>query len=407
MTESRISEIQMHFPRLAELLGHKALETYIEELHRRGNTVLWQMEQDLVFLGRYVSRSEIAGAYRQMLRNGQFIETMHEIRVAATLSTVARSVELHVPIEQINGNCDVQCVIDGTPIFVEVTTRTDPFPRTYESDNIEDKTPEVRVTVEREWSPTTAGDDPGVRGIPASQELRERIHEKVGQFPSGEVNVLVLGSRGGLSLDMEAALLGDEVYRFYRGNSLRRGGRTEQVPNGLFCLPDDQGGVSRISALIWVKLAHHFHDMRVYSRLFLNPLAACPLSSEAKDVLVTLFDRREILERELDRVTHILVERYSPERIILFGSLAASADAGDTVHQWSDIDLAVVKETPLPFVDRSREIMDLAQPAVGLNVFVYTPEEFTRLEREGHFFIRDEILQKGRLLFDARARALA
>ncbi len=25
MTESRISEIQMHFPRLAELLGHKAL----------------------------------------------------------------------------------------------------------------------------------------------------------------------------------------------------------------------------------------------------------------------------------------------------------------------------------------------------------------------------------------------
>lgn len=403
MIDTFASGITTWFPRLAELLGHRGLETHIEELLRRGDTVLWQIEQDLVLLERVVLRTDISRAYKQMLRNGQFIEALHEIRVAAMLSTVARSVELHVPIKQTRGNCDIRCVIEGTPIFVEVTTRTDPFPHTYETDSVEDKTPEARVTVEREWSTTTAGDDPGVRGIPASQELRETIHEKTRQFPSGEVNVLVLGSLGGGRLyHMEAGLWGDEVI-IVRGGEIK----SKQVPNGLFRLPDDQGGVSRISALIWVKLVRHFHDMRVYSRLFLNPRAARPLSPQAKDVLVTLFDRRQILERELDRITRVLIEQYSPERIILFGSLAASADAGDTVHQWSDIDLAIVKATPLPFMERIREVTELIRARVGVNIFVYTPEELARADSEGHFFIRDEILKRGRVLFNAGSRTLA
>jgi len=52
-------------------------------------------------------------------------------------------------------------------------------------------------------------------------------------------------------------------------------------------------------------------------------------------------DRKRQMEEELKRVTEIIVREYSPERVILFGSLA-----GGAVHEWSDIDLAIVKKHP-------------------------------------------------------------
>ncbi len=51
------------------------------------------------------------------------------------------------------------------------------------------------------------------------------------------------------------------------------------------------------------------------------------ISSEARK-------RKAALEAELKRILPIIIEKYQPEKIILFGSLAT----GD-VHEWSDIDL--------------------------------------------------------------------
>lgn len=140
--------------------------------------------------------------------------------------------------------------------------------------------------------------------------------------------------------------------------------------------------------------------------MFTNPRADRPLPPQAEEVFRRVFDRKEILLRELERIKRILVEKYKPERVILFGSLAddcggrpGGAERPDAVHEWSDIDLAIVKSTPLRFMDRVREVMDLLQPRVGLNVLVYTPEEFHRAEQEKHFFVRDEILKKGWVLF--------
>lgn len=389
------SAIAARFPSFAEVIGRKALETYANGAQVLPDAALWQMEQDIVLLQRHISQSEITRAYRRMLQNQECIETMYELRVAAMLSTVGHDMTLHAPLREANNDCDLQCMIEGTTIFVEITTRKDSFPTTYESGDLADATLRGRVTVEKEWSSTTAGDDPAVREIPASKELQEIIQRKAGQLPPGGANILVLGSLGGRSLDVEAALWGDEVLK---ANSLRPGARRERVPNGLFRLPDDQGGTSRISALVWMKLVTHFYDVRVHSRLFLNPLAVHPLSFAAEDVLVSLFDRREVLQQELDRIVHILVERYCPERIILFGSLVSS-DSSDVIHQWSDIDLAIVKATPSAFMERIREVAELVRARVGVNIFVYTPEELARAEREGDFFIRDEILKKGRDLF--------
>jgi predicted nucleotidyltransferase len=195
---------------------------------------------------------------------------------------------------------------------------------------------------------------------------------------------------------MESALWGDEVIRAREGIDEWWRAR---VDNGLFRIPDDIGGVSKLAALVWMKLVPHFHDVRVHSRLFMNPLATCPLTPEIEEVLRSVFDRRAILLRELERIKKTLLEQYHPERIILFGSLAD--DSRDRVHEWSDLDLAIVKSTSLRFTERIGEVMDLLQPRVGLNVLVFTPEEFERAEQEGNFFVSDEILKKGKVLFPA------
>jgi predicted nucleotidyltransferase len=104
--------------------------------------------------------------------------------------------------------------------------------------------------------------------------------------------------------------------------------------------------------------------------------------------------RRRELEGELHRWVGLLRRRYHPDRIILFGSLAQGR-----VWDWSDVDLVVVKQTALPFLDRVNEVLRVLQPRVGLDVLVYTPEEFERLSRERPFF-REEILAKGKTLYE-------
>jgi len=104
--------------------------------------------------------------------------------------------------------------------------------------------------------------------------------------------------------------------------------------------------------------------------------------------------RKRRLEAELERYLPLLIENQQPERVILFGSLVAG-----TIHEWSDIDLVIVKQTDRPFMQRLHEISDLLQPQVGADIFVYTPEEFKQLCQERPFF-QDEILNKGMLLYE-------
>jgi predicted nucleotidyltransferase len=105
-------------------------------------------------------------------------------------------------------------------------------------------------------------------------------------------------------------------------------------------------------------------------------------------------ERRALLEAELGRWVRLLIENYNPQRILLFGSLATGE-----VDEWSDVDLVVVKETSLRFLDRIREVLQLLHPRVGVDVLVYTPEEFDRLTQE-RGFVRQEILEKGQLLYE-------
>lgn len=104
-------------------------------------------------------------------------------------------------------------------------------------------------------------------------------------------------------------------------------------------------------------------------------------------------DRKHQLEKELKRIVDIISTSYRPERLILFGSLA-----NGNIHEWSDIDLAVVKDTPKRFIDRVGELLSLIRPTVSLNIFVYTPNEIKDMEKNKNYFWLDEVVNKGKIL---------
>ena len=116
------------------------------------------------------------------------------------------------------------------------------------------------------------------------------------------------------------------------------------------------------------------------------------MSRNAQPLTVDAASWRDKLQDELDRYLDLLIEYVAPDKVILFGSFAQ-----DEVRAWSDIDLIVVTDTAARFLDRSKEMLQLLQPRVGLDVLVYTPEEFQRLCRERPFF-REEILEKGKVV---------
>lgn len=114
--------------------------------------------------------------------------------------------------------------------------------------------------------------------------------------------------------------------------------------------------------------------------------------------MATIAERKDLLERALERMIPVLIKEYRPEKIILFGSLAS----GD-IHEGSDLDLLIIKDTPRRPIDRQVEIYSLVKPEVGIDVFVYTPEEFEYLKSIGFSLVK-EVVKRGRILYEAGDR---
>lgn len=105
--------------------------------------------------------------------------------------------------------------------------------------------------------------------------------------------------------------------------------------------------------------------------------------------------RKELLERELKKILETLIVKYDPEKIFIFGSLAEGK-----VHEWSDIDIVIIKDTKKRFMDRLKEVALMCDYSVGVDFFVYTPEEISEAINEDNYFVRDEVLKKGKLLYE-------
>ncbi len=108
-----------------------------------------------------------------------------------------------------------------------------------------------------------------------------------------------------------------------------------------------------------------------------------------------MLKRKHKLLIELNRLFRILKKKYNPEKIILFGSLA-----NNKVSEWSDIDLVIIKKTEKTFFERSKEIILLLKPKIGIDFLVYTPEEFKDIKNR--MFFKEEVLKKGKVLYAGR-----
>ena len=89
--------------------------------------------------------------------------------------------------------------------------------------------------------------------------------------------------------------------------------------------------------------------------------------------------RRAKLEAELGRILTRLPQ-LGVVKAIVFGSMA-SGRVGST----SDLDLILVAPSSEPFVRRLERFYRTLEPSVGLDLFVYTPEEFARMAETNSF----------------------
>jgi len=112
----------------------------------------------------------------------------------------------------------------------------------------------------------------------------------------------------------------------------------------------------------------------------------------------TIDQRERIPQAAIDQVVAQIVERFKPQKIILFGSYAR----GDPRPE-SDVDLLVVMETPLKESRQSLAIRHHLGVMFGLDLVVYTPQRLKERVETGDWFLRD-ILSEGKVLYESKNR---
>ena len=104
--------------------------------------------------------------------------------------------------------------------------------------------------------------------------------------------------------------------------------------------------------------------------------------------------KKEALAKELHSIVATLIEKYQPEKIILFGSLLTGR-----IHEWSDIDLLIIKETSTRRVYRRAEALKGIERTVPIDLIILTPDEIKFLWDENSLFIKD-ILERGNIVYE-------
>lgn len=107
-------------------------------------------------------------------------------------------------------------------------------------------------------------------------------------------------------------------------------------------------------------------------------------------------------ERNIRRVAETIARKFKPEKVILFGSWAHGTPRRD-----SDVDFLVVKKTPNTRMMARTIDGTLFPRPFPIDLIVYQPEQFARAIRRGDFFINEEVLARGRILYDQKSSTRA
>ena len=113
----------------------------------------------------------------------------------------------------------------------------------------------------------------------------------------------------------------------------------------------------------------------------------------------TIDKRKRIPQEAIDQVVEQIVEKFKPQKIILFGSYAR----GDPRPE-SDVDLLVVMKTSKKASKKSLEIRRHLGVMFGLDLVVYTSKRLKERVDMGTWFVKD-ILKDGKVLYEAATAA--
>lgn len=108
--------------------------------------------------------------------------------------------------------------------------------------------------------------------------------------------------------------------------------------------------------------------------------------------------RTRIPQEAIDDVVRQIVEKFKPNKIILFGSYAYGIPT-----QVSDVDLLVVMDSSIKENRLSITIRRAINYHFGLDLIVKTPKSISSRIEMGDFFLK-EILQKGKVLYEQDTR---
>jgi predicted nucleotidyltransferase len=109
----------------------------------------------------------------------------------------------------------------------------------------------------------------------------------------------------------------------------------------------------------------------------------------------TIDKRKRIPQGAIDQVVDQIVDKFKPQKIILFGSYARGNPSPE-----SDVDLLIVMDTPLKDVQQAILICQQIEYRFGLDLIVQTPKHLDERVQMGDWFIRD-VLKEGKVLYEA------
>jgi len=99
-------------------------------------------------------------------------------------------------------------------------------------------------------------------------------------------------------------------------------------------------------------------------------------------------------QKEIESITEQIIEKYGPEKVILFGSASQGKFTLD-----SDVDLLIIKkDTPFYGADRIRELSRMIHRNIPVDFLVYRPEEFEKRLKMGDPFLK-AVLKEGKVLY--------
>lgn len=90
------------------------------------------------------------------------------------------------------------------------------------------------------------------------------------------------------------------------------------------------------------------------------------------------------------------LKRYGAEKVILFGSAARGE-----MDEYSDLDFVVIKQTNQVFLERLKEAALVVQAPGSIDILVYTPEEWQRMQ-EAESPFAERVLAEGRVVYEAQ-----